>query len=148
MTRARFGALRLPARSQAILVLCAVAVGAALGGAAVDRMMHRPSAPGIALPDTTYHPISSILRSPSEADRRAIRAELTRQLQLTPQQADTIDSIMNRRAGQFRALRAEIRPRVQQLVDDVHASIDQVLTPAQRERFRRLKSTSDSGSGK
>lgn len=143
MTRVRRGAIRIPPRALAVLVLCIVAVGAGLAGAAVDCMTHRPATSGIALPDTTFHPIASILRSPTEADRRAIRAELTRKLHLTPQQADTIDSIMTRRSGEFRALRAEIRPRVQQLVDRVHASIDQVLTPEQRVQFRRLQSVSD-----
>ena len=134
----------MPPRFLAIVVLCALALGSALAGVAVDRMLLRPTPRAVAFPDTGFHPIESILRSPTDADRRAIRRELTQQLNLTPTQADTIDSIMNRRSGEFRALRAELRPRVQGLVDSVHASIEQVLTPAQRELFRRLQPTRDS----
>lgn len=144
MSRHRRGALRLPPRFLAAGVLCVLAVGSGLTGIAIDRSFLRPPARTVAFPDTSFHPIESILRSPTDADRRAIRRELTRQLQLTPEQADTIDSIMNRRSGEFRALRAELRPRVQALVDSVHASIEQVLTPAQRDVFRRLQPTRDS----
>lgn len=147
MRRNRRGAVRLPPRFLAVIVLAALALGSGFAGAAVDRMLARRSAhASVAFPDTTFHPIESILRSPTDADRRAIRAELTRQLHLTPQQADTIDSIMNQRSGEFRALRDEMRPRVQQLVDAVHASIEQVLTPAQREQFRRMQPSRDSSS--
>ncbi len=138
--------MRMPPRWVAVGVLCAVALGSGLAGAALDRLVLRARAgpSTVTFPDTGFHPIESILRSPTAADRRAIRAELTRQLHLTPAQADTIDSIMNRRSGEFRALRAEIRPRVQQLVDDVHANIERVLTPGQRAEFRRLQPTADS----
>ncbi len=134
----------MPPRVLAIVVLCALALGSALAGVAVDRTLLRPTQPAVAFPDTSFHPIESILRSPTDADRRAIRRELTLQLNLTAAQADSIDSIMNRRSGEFRALRAELRPRVQGLVDSVHESIEQVLTPAQRELFRRLQPTRDS----
>jgi Spy/CpxP family protein refolding chaperone len=43
------------------------------------------------------------------------------------------------RAGEFSALREEIRPRVERLVSDVRSDMEQVLTPPQRERFRRLQ---------
>ncbi|MDE3128160.1 MAG: hypothetical protein KGL38_09135 [Gemmatimonadota bacterium] len=135
--------MRMPPRWVAVGVLCVVALASGLAGAAVDRLVFRSHAAPMAFPDTAFHPIESILRSPTAADRRAIRAELTRQLHLTPAQADTIDSIMNRRSGEFRALREEMRPRVQQLVDDVHASIERVLTPDQRAQFRRLQPTAD-----
>ena len=143
MTR-RHGAVSMPPRFLAVVVLCALALGSGLAGVAVDRMLLRPAAPVVSFPDTSFHPIESILRSPTDVDRRAIRRELTQKLSLTPAQADTIDSIMNRRSGEFRALRAELRPRVQGLVDSVHASIEQVLTPAQRELFRRMQPTRDS----
>ncbi len=137
--RSRRGAASVPQRSLAVIVLCALALGSGLAGVAIDRTVLLPAGPLVTFPDTSFHPIESILRSPTEADRQAIRAELTKKLHLTPSQADTIDSIMNRRSGEFRALRAEIRPRVQGLVDSVHASIEQVLTPAQRELFRRMQ---------
>ncbi|HVB31884.1 MAG TPA: hypothetical protein VNE60_10200 [Gemmatimonadaceae bacterium] len=135
----------MPPRSLAVAVLCALALGSALAGIAIDRVVLHARVRAPAFPDTSFHPIESILRSPTDADRRAIRAELTATLHLSPSQADTIDSIMSRRSGEFRALRAEIRPRVQGLVDTVHASIEQVLTPAQREQFLRMQPARDSG---
>ncbi|HEY5220236.1 MAG TPA: hypothetical protein VIJ16_10535 [Gemmatimonadaceae bacterium] len=143
--RSRRGAMRVPPRSLAVVVLCALAVGSALAGAAIDRMFLRAHHPvSVALPDTSFHPIESILRSPTTGDRAAILGELTRQLNLTPTQADTIDSIMIRQSGHFRTLRAQLRPLVQGLVDSVHANIEQVLTPVQRERFRQLQPVRDS----
>lgn len=133
----------VPRRWLAIGVLGALVMGSALAGAAIDRLLIHEHPSAVAFPDTAFHPIESILRSPTAADRRAIRAQLTRQLHLTPAQADTIDSIMNRRAGEFRALRDAMRPRIQQLVDTVHASIEQVLSPEQRERFRRMQPSRD-----
>lgn len=141
--RNRRGAARVPQRSLAVIVLCALALGSGLAGVAIDRTLLQRTGPLVTFPDTSFHPIESILRSPTEADRQAIRAELTKKLHLTPSQADTIDSIMNRRSGEFRALRAELRPRVEGLVDSVHASIEQVLTPAQRELFRRMQPPGD-----
>lgn len=135
----------MPPRSLAIAVLCALAVGSALAGIAIDRVVLHARVRALTFPDTSFHPIESILRSPTDADRRAIRAELTAALHLSPAQADSIDSIMSRRSGEFRALRAQIRPRVQGLVDTVHASIEQVLTPEQRTQFRHMQPARDSG---
>jgi Spy/CpxP family protein refolding chaperone len=50
---------------------------------------------------------------------------------------------MMHRAGEFSALREEIRPRVERLVSDVRSDMEQVLTPEQRERFRRLQTSRD-----
>ena len=50
---------------------------------------------------------------------------------------------MTQRAVEFSALREEIRPRVEQLVADVRSDLEQVLTPVQRERFRRLQRRGD-----
>ena len=58
---------------------------------------------------------------------------------LTPSQDSAFEAIMMQRAGEFSALREEIRPRVERLVSDVRSDMEQVLTPAQRERFRRLQ---------
>jgi Spy/CpxP family protein refolding chaperone len=89
--------------------------------------------------DTGFHPLSSVLRSPTPEERRRLRGQLSRELALTPAQDSAIDAIMMQRAGQFSALREEIRPRVERLVSDVRADMEQVLTPQQREQFRRLQ---------
>jgi hypothetical protein len=124
-------------KSIAILTFVVVAVGAALAGAAIDRAyVHRSMR---LVGDTTFHPISSALRTPSDADRQRYRAELGAALSLTAEQSRMVDSILDQRAGQFEALRASIRPRVDSMVTAVRAEIDAVLTPEQRERYRQLQ---------
>ena len=130
---------RAASRPLAVLVLVALVLGSALAGAAVDRLIVRRAPRTPILGDTSFHPLSSALRSPTPAERRAIREELSRELALTPAQDSAVDAIMVERAGEFRALRDEIRPRVDRLVADVRRDLEQVLTPAQRVRFRRLQ---------
>jgi Spy/CpxP family protein refolding chaperone len=91
------------------------------------------------LRDTAFHPLSSALRSPTPEERRRLRAQLSRELALSPAQDSAFESIMMQRAGEFSALREEIRPRVERLVSDVRSDMEQVLTPQQRERFRHLQ---------
>jgi hypothetical protein len=109
-----------------------------VGGAAIDRVVIR-SARIDALNDTTFHPLSTILRSPTPADRQQYRAQLSRALGLSRAQDSSIDRIMAARAGEFNSLREEIRPRVYNLVTDVRADIEKVLTARQRDEFRRLQ---------
>jgi Spy/CpxP family protein refolding chaperone len=131
--------LDVPARSLAVIVIAAIIVASAVAGVAIDRVLLRsPSAPTM-LADTGFHPLSSALRSPTPEERRRLRSELSRQLGLTHAQDSAFDAIMMQRAGEFSALREEIRPRVERLVSDVRSDMEQVLTPAQRERFRRLQ---------
>ena len=133
----------VPARSLAVIVIAAIIVAGVVAGIAIDRVLLRaPSAPTM-LADTGFHPLSSALRSPTPEERRRLRNELARELNLTPAQDSAIDAIMMQRAGEFSALREQIRPRVERLVSDVRSDMEQVLTPDQRERFRRLQLRGD-----
>ena len=67
------------------------------------------------------------------------RLELSQALGLTPAQDSAIDNIMSTRAGEFNALREEIRPRVDLLVTSVRADIERTLTTEQRDKFRALQ---------
>lgn len=133
-----FARFQLPARSLAIVVIAAVVLASVVAGVAIDRMLLTPGR-GATLPDTGFHPLSSALRTPTPEERRRLRAQLSRELGLTPTQDSAFDAIMMQRAGEFSALREEIRPRVERLVSDVRSDMEQVLTPPQRERFRRLQ---------
>ncbi|HVZ76515.1 MAG TPA: hypothetical protein VG818_00870 [Gemmatimonadaceae bacterium] len=137
--RARRGFVSVPARSVAVVVLCGIALASGLAGAAIDRMIVRADSAPMPAPDTAFHPLSAVLRSPTPQDRRALRAQLARELGLSATQVAQMDTIMDRRAGEFNALRDEIRPRVERLVSSVRSDIEGILTPAQRERFRRLQ---------
>src|SRR5438067_13741329 len=130
--------LEVPARSLAVIVIVAIIAASVVAGVAIDRVLLRPPVPTI-LTDTGFHPLSSALRSPTPEERRRLRSELTRELGLTPAQDSAFDSIMMQRAGEFSALREEIRPRVERLVSDVRSDMEQVLSPTQRECFRRLQ---------
>jgi Spy/CpxP family protein refolding chaperone len=119
--------------------MAAILVAGIVAGVAIDRMLLASRARTAVFPDTGFHPLSSALRSPTPEERRRLRAELTRQLALTPSQDSAFEAIMMQRAGEFSALREEIRPRVERLVSDVRSDMEQVLTPKQREQFRRLQ---------
>jgi hypothetical protein len=123
-------------KTVAIVTFVLVGVGSALAGAAVDRAYVYKATRFVG--DTTFHPISTALRTPSDADRRRYRAELGSALSLTAEQSRVVDSILDQRSGQFEALRAAIRPSVDTLVTAVRRDIDAVLTPAQRARYRAL----------
>ncbi len=49
-----------------------------------------------------------------------------------------MDSVLDAHSPDFRQLREEIRPRVDQITSVVRADIERVLTPGQRARYRRL----------
>ncbi|HEX4469181.1 MAG TPA: hypothetical protein VH080_06585 [Gemmatimonadaceae bacterium] len=133
----------VPARALAVIVIVAIIIASVVGGIAIDRvLLRRPVTPTV-LADTGFHPLSSALRSPTPEERRRIRNELARELNLTPAQDSAIDAIMMQRANEFSALREEIRPRVERLVSDVRSDVEQVLTPAQREHYRRLQLRGD-----
>jgi len=125
-------------RARALVALVALVFASGVAGAAIERAVTRP-APITRLGDTTFHPLSSILRSPTAQDHLRYRIELSQALGLSPAQEAAIDSIMSTRAGEFNALREEIRPRVDLLVTSVRADIERTLTTEQREKFRALQ---------
>jgi hypothetical protein len=126
-------------RGRAVLALGALAIACGVAGAAIDHAVVARAEHRDALSDTTFHPLSSILRSPTPADRQAYRAQLSKTLGLTPAQDSAIDRVQTERAGEFEALRQEIRPRVDLLVSDFRTDIEKVLTDPQRVAFRKLQ---------
>jgi Spy/CpxP family protein refolding chaperone len=124
-------------RTRAALLFTLLLVASALLGAAVDHVAFRPGGP--LFRDSEFHPLSSVLRSPTDEDRTLVLRQLSRELELDAGQEAAIRGIMQRNSGEFQALRAELRPRVELLVTHVREQIDQVLTPAQRVRFQSLQ---------
>jgi hypothetical protein len=125
-------------RTRAIVALLALVLASGVIGATIDRAIVRATRLD-ALHDTAFHPLSSLVRTPTPEDRQLYRAQLSRALRLTPSQDSAIDRIMSARAGEFSTLREEIRPRVEHLVTDVRADIEKVLTGSQRQAFRALQ---------
>jgi hypothetical protein len=124
-------------KTVAILTIAVVAIASALAGAAVDRAYMNKAMRLVG--DTTFHPISSALRAPTADDRKRYLAELSGALSLTPDQNRLVDSILASRAGEFDAVRSEMRPRVDSLLRQVRSDVEGVLTPEQRERYRSLQ---------
>lgn len=128
----------IPPRRIAIVVLLAMVIAGGVVGAAVDRLVVRAHAGASVYADTSFHPISSLLRSPTDEERRQRRTQLADELRLTPAQALVVDSILDAHAAEFRQLREQIRPRVEQLTTTVRADVERALTPEQRDRYRKL----------
>jgi hypothetical protein len=137
----------LPPRAVAALLIAFVAIVGGVAGAAIDRVLVQRRG-GPTLVDTTFHPLSQALKVPTDADRRRLREQLSKNLGLSAAQDSVIDSIMNHRSGEFNALREELRPRVERLVLDVRADIEQVLTPEQRTRFHALQEAMGGGTAR
>lgn len=126
-------------RTRAAVVLLFVALGSGVAGAAVDRLYLHLRPTTAMLRDTSFHPLSQALRAPTDEDRRHLREELRRELDLTAEQDSAIHVIVTERSGEFSALRDAMRPRVERLVHDLRSEIEQVLTPEQRTRFRSFQ---------
>ncbi|MGH7645691.1 MAG: Spy/CpxP family protein refolding chaperone [Gemmatimonadales bacterium] len=79
-----------------------------------------------------------------EAPRRGRRsaeamvAHLTRELDLSPVQRDSLRAIMERHRPAFEAAWREMRPRYDSLRQRVRGEIAAQLTPEQRARYERL----------
>src|SRR5436190_2422241 len=135
--RARGGATR--GMAVALLVVVALA-GMGLGFAADRLALH--SARG-----SMRHPGPGPGFGPPEGGgRRGIgrrgedmRDRFARELDLTPEQARRVDSIMSQQMSEFRRLRESMQPRFDSVLATAQARLDSVLTPAQRDKLNTLR---------
>lgn len=72
------------------------------------------------------------------ADDKAARAELARELDLTPAQAASVDSAWDWRRGRTREIMAPIRPALDSVRDSARVLMMKTLDESQKERFRAL----------
>ncbi len=77
-------------------------------------------------------------RCARNGDHRRSRTWLTEQLNLTAQQAAAVDSIVERRHREMRAVIAPVRPQMDAVRDTARQQIRRVLDDAQRARFDEL----------
>ena len=73
-----------------------------------------------------------------DGDHRRSRTWLTEELHLTPAQAAAVDSIVERRHREMRAVIAPVRPQMDAVRDTARQQIRRVLDDAQRARFDEL----------
>jgi len=71
---------------------------------------------------------------------RGDQERLAQELDLTPEQRTRVDSIMAQQMADFRHLQSTMRPRFDSVLATGQARLDSVLTPAQREKLRTLRS--------
>ena len=116
----------------ALASLLVTFLAGALVGAAVDRARggHRWAPP----------PAGAEGRGPGRGpDIFEAGGPLDDRLNLTPQQQDTINRILERDRRKADSLFREMRPRLRARFDSTRAAVEAVLTPEQREEFRRFR---------
>jgi Spy/CpxP family protein refolding chaperone len=68
-------------------------------------------------------------------DKKDVFEHMKRDLNLNEQQATEIRAILDQTRNDYRALRAEVRPRYDQVRQNARARIRALLTPEQQQRF-------------
>ena len=135
--RARRGATR--GMAVALLVVVALA-GMGLGFAADRLALHnahgsvRRSGPG-----PSFGPPEGGGRRGMGRRGDNMRDRFARELDLTPEQARRVDSIMSQQMSEFRRLRESMQPQFDSVIATAQARLDSVLTPAQREKLKTLR---------
>jgi Spy/CpxP family protein refolding chaperone len=118
----------------AVVVLLLAALAGGLAGVALDRtVLLRHMFPGSGF-GYEHGPGDGPPRD------REFRARIAKELGLSPEQQIRIDSIMDRRGRELRAVRAQVQPTLDSIITRTRRQVDSVLTPEQRkkaEEFRR-----------
>jgi hypothetical protein len=83
-------------------------------------------------------------RCAKNGDYRKSRSWLQHELDLSPTQAASVDSIVERRHQQMRALIAPIRPQMDAARQEARQQIRRVLNDEQRARFDEIIAAKDS----
>lgn len=112
-------------RKAALWVGAVFLLGAALGGVLGYLFAHRP--------------VSAANSPLSEPQRRAQRVQqLTKDLSLTPQQAQQLDSIMMQRHTETKAIHDQTDAQLDAVRQKGRAQIRSILTPDQMPRFEEF----------
>lgn len=72
-------------------------------------------------------------------DQRSMRAMLYRDLKLNPTQEAQVDSILDDRSAQQRALMAPLAPQMDSIVLRARGRISAILTPEQRATYEQMQ---------
>ena len=72
------------------------------------------------------------------ADKRAYRDRFAEELDLTPEQRATVDTLLDAKHAQMAEVMAPIRPRLDSISAATRAQISRILTEEQRPRFERM----------
>jgi len=116
-------------RKTAIAVLLLVALAGGLAGIALDRRVLLPRAD---------HGFGHGPRGHSPRDRE-FRRRFSREIGLSADQQARIDSIMERRGRELRAMRRQVQPQLDSIISRTRRELDSVLTPEQRVKAEELR---------
>ena len=112
-------------RKAALWVGAVFLLGAALGGVLGYLFAHRP--------------VSAANPPLSEPERRAKRvAEITKELSLTPQQAQQIDAILMQRHAETKAIHDQTDAQIDAVRQKGRAQVRTILTPDQLPKFEAM----------
>jgi len=84
------------------------------------------------------HVVQRIVLHP-ERMRVLIEKRLTARLRLDPEQHRKVDQILTGTEGELKSLRREFAPRFVAILTNAESEISDVLTPEQRERFKKFR---------
>lgn len=125
-------------RGLAGLVIVLTFLVGGLAGAVADRAVVRPAWSASHRPEGGS-PGSRHDRAGRERGRERFVQQLTRELNLRPDQVTRIDAITRVREEKMSAIWSEVRPRIRALIDETRSEIDRVLTPEQLARLKELR---------
>jgi len=147
-------------RLLAILFVALVGTAGVLIGITLDRTLLAPRGPetgaSTARADTAGAPPGSAAETAPGADAgdagrldndvvgRALRARagdrlmewISGEVELTPEQRERMEGILEDRMEEFREVTEELRPRYREIVRETRRDLARVLTPEQRARLR------------
>jgi Spy/CpxP family protein refolding chaperone len=116
----------------AVLALLLAAFAGGLAGVAIDRLVLLPH---MSRGSGFWHD-----RGPGRPSRdRDFRQRFARELGLTAEQQQRIDSIMDRQGREMRAVRRRVQPQVDSIVSRTRRELDVVLTPEQRAKAEAIR---------
>jgi hypothetical protein len=130
-------------RTAAAVVLTATIIVGALGGVVLDR--------SVLLPRHIGTPPRGPRTAGARGDGRggggrgwpgqeqAMRDRFAAELNLSADQKVRFDAVMMRELLSLRATRDQVRPQMDSIVRETRASVDSILTAAQREQLRGLR---------
>ncbi len=105
------------------------------------------SVTGAAL-DSVYRLRSSASQTKERGKGEAFKNMLRSELNLSEQQSTQIDTIVNETRNEFRALRAEARPRYDTIRQKERERIRAILNPEQQQKFDQMIARKDAARAK
>ena len=114
----------------ALVLLLAVFAGG-VGGVLLDRL--------VLLPDMGRGPGFRHGPGGHPPRNREFRNRFARELGLSAEQQERIDSIMDRQGRELRAVRGRVQPEVDSIIKRTRRALDSVLTPEQRKQAADLR---------